>query len=248
MVHLGKMRVETALFFETVEEIYARVFRSLKPRTPLPTISVQFRRYANANSKVRLGGGELSVRISDLLQSAPAPIQEALAVILLGKLFRRPPDEGVLALYHRYLNRAEVRQKLHLAKQQRGRKTLLPPQGKNFNLIHLFRELNKQYFYGALPEPQLGWSVRRSRTVLGHYDPAHGVIVLSRLLDSSAASPTLVRYVMYHEMLHIAHPSTFSGTRRNIHTREFKQAEKLFEQYAEARRELETFAEQAEVD
>ena len=47
------MQVEAALFFETTEELYARVFRHLKPRTPLPEIRIQFKRYANADSRAR---------------------------------------------------------------------------------------------------------------------------------------------------------------------------------------------------
>jgi hypothetical protein len=43
------MQVESA-------EIYARVFRRLKPRTPLPVIEVKFRSYANANAQIKLGG------------------------------------------------------------------------------------------------------------------------------------------------------------------------------------------------
>src|SRR5215212_2704220 len=39
---------QSALFFETAAEIYGRVLRHLKPRTPLPALRVLFRRYANA--------------------------------------------------------------------------------------------------------------------------------------------------------------------------------------------------------
>ena len=161
------MQVETALFFETVEEIYARVFRTIKPRTDVPAITVRFCKYANANSKIRLNDGELTVQISDLLQPAPAPVQEALACILLGKLFRKPPDTGVLALYQRYMGRTEVRRSLQLAKQQRGRKTLAPPAGKHYDLVEIFTELNRKYFRDSLSRPMLGWSRRPARTILG---------------------------------------------------------------------------------
>ena len=116
------MQVEAALFFETPEQLYARVFRRLKPRTPLPEIRIQFKRYANADSRVALMNGVLQVQISDMLEGAPAPVQEALAVILLGKLYRKPPDQKALAVYRRYLNRADVRRTLHLVKKERGRK------------------------------------------------------------------------------------------------------------------------------
>src|SRR5262245_48734640 len=82
--------IQSSLLFETPEEIYARVFRELKPRTALPRIRVEFCRFANADSFLRLENEQIQVRISDLLEGAPAPILEALAYILLGKLFRRP--------------------------------------------------------------------------------------------------------------------------------------------------------------
>src|SRR5882724_3175432 len=121
----ASMRFETALFFESIEQIYTRVFRTLKPRTPVPAIVVRFRRYANANSRIRLASGHLHVDISDLLESAPAPIQEALASILIAKLFSQTPAKPWLACYRRYLNGADVRKSLDSAKRERGRKSYL---------------------------------------------------------------------------------------------------------------------------
>lgn len=245
MLQLGEMQVETALFFETVEQIYARVFRSLRPRTPVPRVTVRFRKYANANSRIRLQDGHLSVDISDLLQAAPAPIQEALASILLAKLFRKAPDRGVLARYRRYLNRPDVRRTLHLVKQERGRKALRDPQGSVYNLCAVFEDLNLRYFNGLMARPQLGWSLKPSRTTLGHYDPSHHVIVLSSLLDSENAPDLLVKFVMFHEMLHLRYPTENRGIRRCVHTREFKHAEQEFDGYRAAKMQLKRFVERA---
>jgi hypothetical protein len=243
MLHLGKMQAQTALFFETVEEIYARIFRTLKPRTALPRISVRFRKYANANSRVRLADGNLSVDISDLLEDAPAPIQEALALILLSKLFRRVPDRSAVACYRHYLYRPDIRQMLHSAKQTRGRKSIQPPQGDVYDLDRFFADLNAQYFDNSMPRPQLGWSRKGSRTTLGHYDPSHHSIVLTKLLDSKAVSESAVKYVLFHEMLHLRYPAEYRGSRRCVHTREFKEAEKRFEHFAKAKCELQRFIE-----
>ncbi len=243
MLHLGKMQVQTALFFETVEEIYARIFRVLKPRTALPRISVRFRKYANANSRVRLADGNLTVDISDLLEDAPAPIQEALALILLSKLFRRVPDQAAVLCYRRYLHRPDIRHLLHSVKQTRGRKAIRPPQGDVYDLGKLFENLNAHYFGGSMPQPQLGWSRKDSRTTLGHYDPSHHSIVLTKLLDSEAAPELAVKYVLFHEMLHLRYPAEYRGNRRCVHTKEFKQAEKQFERFEQAKRELRRFLE-----
>lgn len=240
---MKKMQVETALFFETVEQIYQRVFRSLKPRTPLPKITVRFRKYADANSRIRLEDGHLKVDISDLLEGAPAPIQEALAFILISKLFRKEPERNILARYRRYLNRADVRRTLHLVKQERGRKTVLDPKGRCYDLERLFEDLNFKYFHGLMARPQLGWSMRASRTTLGHYDPSHNVIVLTNLLDSEKAPQLIVEYILFHEMLHLRYPTEHRGARRCVHTKEFKDAEKMFEQYDSAKVELKRFLE-----
>ena len=230
---------------ETVEQIYTRVFRSLKPRTPLPEITVRFRQYANANSRIRLQEGQLRVDISDLLESAPGSVHEALALILLCKLFRKIPDDRTLTRYRRYLNRAEVRRTLEEIKKQRGRKIILEPCGEAYNLCHMFEDLNLQYFNGLMARPRLGWSVRTSRSVLGHYDPSHHTIVITNLLDSHKVSELAVRYVLFHEMLHLRFPVQHRGAKRCVHTREFKNAEKMFKDYKKAQQELKSLVNNA---
>jgi hypothetical protein len=237
------MQVETALFFETAEEIYARIFRQFKPRTPLPAIQVLFKKYANADSRIALSNGVLRVQISDMLQGAPAPVQEALARILIGKLYRKGPDRNALAVYRRYLNRADVRRTLHLVKQQRGRKQFRDPAGSFYDLRKMFDELNFAFFQGLMAEPQLGWSLRPSCTTLGHYDPSHNAIILSCLLDDAEAPELAVKYVVYHEMLHLRHPTVHKKARRCVHTAEFKAEEKRFPEYSEAKMLLRKFVE-----
>jgi hypothetical protein len=239
------MPVEAALFFESVEQIYARVFRTLKPRTPLPPIAIRFRGYANANSRIQLENGQLRVDISDLLETAPAPIHEALASILIAKLFAKAPDKACVACYRRYMNRADIRRTLHSAKRERGRKTYLEAEGRVYDLRALFEELNFEYFHGLMAQPALGWSVRPSRSTLGHYDPSHHVIVLSRLLDSAEAPVLIVKFVLFHEMLHLRFPTEHRGDRRCVHTREFHRAERTFAQFTEAKEQLRRFVEAA---
>ncbi len=98
------------------------MFRELKPRTAVPELRVEFCRFANADSFIRLEQGKLHVRISDLLEGAPAPVIEALAHILLGKLYRKPVPRMYSHRYRLYLNRRDVRRQAHLVRQIRGRK------------------------------------------------------------------------------------------------------------------------------
>jgi Protein of unknown function DUF45 len=233
------MEVEaSSTFFETPEQIFARVFRLLRPRTVLPVIAVRFCRFANANSFIRLEGSQLEVKITDILHGAPGPILEALAFILLSKLFRLPVPPTYHTRYRRYLNRGDVRGDLHRVRRMRGRKLCHPPQGECFNLVEVFEELNLQYFHGLMARPELGWSLRPSRQTLGHYDPAHNTIVLSRLLDKPGTPRLAVEYVMYHEMLHLRHPVEHRGARRCVHTSEFREAEKRFSGLKDAKQAL----------
>lgn len=220
---------------ETPEQVFSRVFHDMRPRTPLPAVRVQFRSYANANAQVKLENGALDVRMADTLAAAPESVIEALAEILLSKLFRRPIPASSNDRYRRYLNRHDVRRSLDLVRQVRGRKRVEPPQGRSYNLEEMFEELNFRYFHGLMSRPVLGWSPYASRTMLGHYDPPHNAIVLSRILDRPQTARLAVEYVLFHEMLHLRYPAEHRGARRCVHTRAFKEAEKQFEGFQEAK-------------
>jgi hypothetical protein len=229
---------QSALLFESPEEIYARIFREFKPRTPLPSIAVEFCRFANADSFIRMESGAIHVRISDLLEGAPAPVVEALAYILLSKLFRRPIARIYSHRYRLYLNRREVRRQMHLVRQIRGRKFISGPQGSHYNLEAVFEALNAEHFEGLLARPQLGWSRGASRNMLGHFDPSHNAIIISRIFDRAVVPELALQYVMFHEMLHLQHPVEHNGARRRVHTREFRAAEKKFARLKEAKEML----------
>jgi hypothetical protein len=232
---LDTQGLQASLFFETPEEIYARVFRALKPRTIIPGLRVEFCRFANADSFIQLKEGRLHVRISDLLEGAPAPVTEALAYILLGKLYRKAVPRVYAHRYRLYLNRRDMRRQAHLVRQIRGRKFISGPQGEHRNLDEIFERLNASFFDGLMGRPQLGWSRGASRSMLGHFDPSHNAIIVSRIFDRLQAPLLALEYVMFHEMLHLRYPVDHNGARRRVHTREFREAEKKFPQLKEAK-------------
>jgi hypothetical protein len=227
--------LQASLFFETPEEIYARVFRQVKPRTPMPDLRVEFCRFANADSFIRLEAGRLDVRISDLLAGAPAPVMEALAFILISKLYRKPVARQHEYRYRLYLNRREFRRQAQLVRQIRGRKYISGPQGEHHNLDQIFDALNVRFFDGLMGRPQLGWSRQASRSMLGHFDPSHNAIIISRIFDQARTAVLALEYVMFHEMLHLRYPVDHHGSRRRVHTKEFRDAEKKFPQLKEAK-------------
>ena len=88
--------------------------------------------------------------------------------------------------------------------------------------------------------PQLTWSRDHARNMLGHYDPAHNTIVVSRIFDSLRVPRFAVEYILYHEMLHLKHPVKLRGSRRCIHGPEFQAEERQFPHLHEAKQFLKT--------
>jgi len=103
----------------------------------------------------------------------------------------------------------------------RGRKHIRSARGHHYHLEEIFDDLNRRFFHGLLGRPQLTWSQNRARRSLGHYDPAHNAIVISRVFDDPRVPRYAVEYIVYHEMLHLKHPVKLRGSRRCVHSREF---------------------------
>lgn len=194
----------------------------------MPEMRVDFFAFASINNTIRLREGRLLVRLSDLLEGAPENIIRALAHILLAKLYRKPIEREHSTRYRRYISSHDITQKAHLLRQQRGRKRIGSPQGRVYDLDRIFEDLNTRFFYGLLARPQMTWSRSPARNILGHYDPAHNAIVVSRVFDHHKVPRYAVEYIVYHEMLHLKHPVRLRGSRRCVHSAEFQTEERLF--------------------
>src|SRR3989338_470159 len=90
-------------------EIFHEAFRALRPRTPAPEIEVEFRPYADINNFIRVREGRLVVGLSDMLEGAPRSVLEAIAFILIAKLYRKPVPKQHQHRYRQFLNRRSVR-------------------------------------------------------------------------------------------------------------------------------------------
>jgi hypothetical protein len=219
-------------------ELFQETYRELRPRAPIPELRVEFFSFANINNTIRLREGRLLVRVSDLLEGAPDYVLRAIAHILLAKMYRKPIDREHSARYRRYISTQHMSGKAHLVRQIRGRKRIVSAQGHAYDLEAIFDELNARFFHGLLARPQMTWSGEHARNRLGHYDPAHNAIVVSRVFDHARVPRCAVEYIVYHEMLHLKHPVRLRGSRRCIHSSEFQAEEKMFPQLEEALRFL----------
>ena len=224
----------------SILEIFQDVFRDLRPDVSSPPISIEFFPFANVNNTIRLRHGALFVRLSDLLEGAPVPELRAIAHILLAKMYRRPIDRAQAARYRKYIASHEIVRKAHLVRQMRGRKLLRSPRGHFYDLDAIFEDLNTRFFNGLMARPRMSWSQSKTRRILGHYDPAHNAIVVSRIFDHPRVPRCAVEYIVYHEMLHLKHPVKLRGSRRCVHSREFLAEENLFPHAQQAKAFLAT--------
>ncbi|HEY3618432.1 MAG TPA: M48 family peptidase [Candidatus Sulfotelmatobacter sp.] len=219
---------------EGLLEIFQETYRELRPSTPIPELKVEFFAFANVNNTIRLRNGRLLVRLSDLLEGAPEAVLRAIAHILLAKMYRRPIDRRQAARYRKYVASHDIVRQAHLVRQMRGRKRLRSARGHFYDLDAIFEDLNARFFHGLLGRPRMSWSQTKTRRILGHYDPAHNAIIISRIFDHFAVPRYVLEYIVYHEMLHLKHPVRLRGTRRCVHSAEFQAEEKLFPHMAQA--------------
>ena len=213
---------------ERLLPIFQESYRELRPRAPIPELAVEFFAFTNINNTIRLREGKLLVRLSDLLEGAPDAVLRAIAHILLAKMYRKPIERNHATRYRRYVSSHHISEKAHLLRQVRGRKRIETAQGRFYNLESVFDDLNVRFFYGLLARPQMTWSRDHARNSLGHYDPAHNAIVVSRVFDHPRVSRCALEYIVYHEMLHLKHPVKLRGSRRCVHSAEFQAEERMF--------------------
>ena len=140
------------------------------------------------------------------MKARPKTVLDAIAHILLAKLYRKPIDRARNTRYRRYISSHELAAKSRLMRQLRGRKHIHSARGHHYHLEEIFDDLNRRFFHGLMGRPQLTWSRDHARNRLGHYDPAHNTIVISKVFDHKRVPRYVVEYIVYHEMLHLKHP------------------------------------------
>jgi predicted metal-dependent hydrolase len=215
--------------------IFSIAHRELRPRRALPDIRVEFFPFAGLNHTARLHENRLVVRLSDIFRNAPAEIYHSLALILLAKLYRKKVDTSHHRTYRTFILTEDIQERARVARTHRGRLGRpIASRGRHIDLNVLFDELNEKYFAGSIDKPQLSWSAKKARYVLGRYDSTHHTIYISRVFDTPNFPPYVVEYVMFHEMLHVKHQSQVHDSRLIVHTPEFKKEERSFSHYQEA--------------
>lgn len=219
-----------------------RLFTRLGCEGRPPRFRVEFYPYVSLVLTIRRREDTVWVRFSDLLRRAPRPVLEGGAALLLARLYRRKAPAAFIAPYLAYVRSHRTRERL----SQMRRRRVSPSTGNVLGAVHdlaeVFDALNRKYFDGRLMRPHLGWSRRAWRRQFGCYDPGPNQILLSRRLDRSRVPRYVVEYVLFHEMLHLKHPTRRSGCSLVSHSQEFRKEEKRFADNARARQFLNRLA------
>jgi hypothetical protein len=221
------------------DHIFHRMFTRLGCRGRPPHFVVELYPYANLAHTMRLRDDVAHVRLSDILRDAPMAVIEAAAAILLAQMYRRHLPGGLRDLYRQFALAHSTRRHIARIRRKRARRIAHHPGGAAHDLAPMFADLNFEYFGGRLRRPRLGWSARPWRSQFGCFDPSLNQIVMNNRLDRPDVPSYAVRFILYHEMLHVKYPLRAAACGLQAHTAEFRAEEKRFAQYARARNFLE---------
>jgi len=224
---------------DQIRSLYVEAFRHLDRTRNPPPVHVTFYPYIGINHTIRVRSGEVFVRIGNICDEMPLLCHKGLAYILVAKLLRKKIPAGANELYDAYIKSDFIQMKAVVRKRTLGKKVVTTSKGDTYDLDQIFADLNQRYFGDTLPEPVLTYSAGKTYRILGHHDSTHKHITISRSLDSPDVPRYVIEYVVFHEMLHIAHPTQHINGRRYNHTAAFKKDERKFAHYHAAERWIE---------
>ena len=222
--------------------LFQRMFTRLGCDGRPPRFRVEFYPYTSLVLTIRRREEAVYVRFSDLLRRAPLAVLESAAALLLARVYRRKSPKALTEPYLEYARSDRTRNRMNRMRRGRVHLAASNARGEHFDLGRLFDELNGKYFAGQLQRPHIGWSRRSWRRQFGCYDPGPNQILLNRRMDRPGVPACAVEYVLFHEMLHVKHPTRRSGCSMVSHSREFREEEKRFAEFERARRILDRLA------
>ena len=144
-------------------ELFRKVFKLVRPGAPVPSFQVDFYPFTGVRHIIHLNDNGVQVRLSDILKGAPPLVFEALAEILICRVYGHASSREVHDLQTMFrslriitasscparvivINRAASR--TDARGRERGTKKMVSPRGEVHNLQTMFRSLNRRYLGG----------------------------------------------------------------------------------------------------
>lgn len=222
----------------TLQWICRSVLQAAYPVFRNAGIEAGFYPYIGLTHTIRRKGSNWMLRISDHCRFAPRPVLEAIVMILGSKIVRRRPPRKFLEAYESFRNDPLVVESVRERRRLKGRKHIVSDEGRYYFPVEIYREMNSRFFNNQVEIRKIGWGQRKGWARLGHYDPIHHTITLSPVLDSPRIPEFVVRYIVYHEMLHAVFEDTPSRGFRRHHPPEFRRAEAAYPDFARSKKFL----------
>lgn len=171
----------------------------------------------------KIKDGVICVRLHRMFLNADNKVIDEIVSMLRN-------GRGGMSLFRRF-----VHDNRHALCKKPPPKIAIKTSGRHHDLSELFREINAEYFDGGI-DAMITWGAKCSRyavrrRTLGSYSGSANIIRINPVLDKKTVPQYFVAFVVYHEMLHAAIGSEKRGGRRIVHSREFKQRERLFRDY-----------------
>ncbi|TGL82242.1 SprT-like domain-containing protein [Leptospira yasudae] len=193
-------------------------------------IAVKFYPYANLGSSIRISAGKLEFKIHSSYLSADSEDLEAVVDLLLYKLLKQSiPQELDERIRRFYETQSETKRQ-----KNKNRKRIERSSIANEGLREIMDRLNDTYLRIDLNDLEIFWSKSVSKTRLGHFDPAHRMIVINPILSREIVPAFVLEYIVFHELLHVVFPVTRKNGKNVIHGRDFKTFERKFPDYKRA--------------
>jgi hypothetical protein len=201
--------------------------RKLSDGSPRPVLlSITDNRHAMISHSEEKG--VVRARVHHMFLDAPPRVLDALV------RYVRVGDRDASDVIGRYIEANTPR----LARASRHQR--LVTQGKHHDLMKTFHRLNDEYFDGSV-HVLVTWGARsktrrepRATIKLGSYAFQDRLVRIHPALDRRWVPRYFLAYVMFHEMLHHAMPSSRGVGRRLLHPPEFRARESEFRHHQRA--------------
>jgi len=174
----------------------------------------------------RVRDGILCVRLHRMFAAAGSQVIDEIVSFLSNR-------KGAMPCFRRF-----VRDRGEQLRKRPPNRVPVKTRGRVYDLREFYQELNEEYF-GGMINAAITWGSSRSRNLvrkrtLGSYSERSHTIRINPVLDKRTVPRSVVAYVVYHEMLHAAIGVSRQGGRRCVHSREFRNRERLFKDYEKA--------------
>ncbi len=207
-------------------------------------VKAEYRRFSSLRAEARIDRekGIFHAAVGDGFACAPREALVGLALELVSKCFGKKPGPKTAAYSNalkEFLSRkttASLSESIRIMRGRRRKKIA----GRHHDLEGILASILQEYrgLFDGVSAPEVMWSKNAERGGrLAFYDPAFEQIVVNRFFDSPRVPEYVVKYLVFHELLHAKHEVLYergASLRRTVHTRALKEDEKKFIHYNEA--------------